>query len=505
MILHRIIGKELQMNLDGDYKLLRPVPEMKYLNVDNTHRYRVIMRYFFAQYNRAQFWMKPEEVFEAVQQDIDNYVLEQCQADLEQLSDWGNLTEQHDGTRSSTIDEFKRKRKRYFMTPYSIKIEQLLISLERTTGYGGSLETNLFDKIIELLKVIREKIDDFKEGEADSHWTELYQSFRKLHENSVDYMASLHSVKAEEMMLTDAFLAFKDQFIHYLNDFVYKLFRSSAEIEHQLTSISSVVLDLFLQRVAEDRMQKPTIEEVTKEEILEELCAGWGSLRNWFLQDGSTMSELMIIERVTKDAIQRIIRSVNLIQERRKVGLSRRRELEQIASWFYKQTDVGESHRLAAYIYGLFVPRHLHGQMESNSDLTNRSLWEEAPIVRPLRSRSRKKIGKSLAEPVRDQSKKQKEALREYRQKIQEEEKWLEEMVTAQEVSISDLKGLSAKRRSWLLQLIGRCIANKKRIFETADGFIVQLFLPPDGEETVLECEDGDLYLLNYKLIFKRI
>ena len=44
-------------------KLIKPLTETKYLNVDNTDRYRPIIRLFYLEYEKLRYWMYPEEVW----------------------------------------------------------------------------------------------------------------------------------------------------------------------------------------------------------------------------------------------------------------------------------------------------------------------------------------------------------------------------------------------------------------------------------------------------------
>ena len=136
---------------------LRGVPELKYVNADNVVRYRAIMRFFYQEYKRLRYWLKPEDVFEAVAawKVWPDYTLDMCQNDLDQLVGWQNLTARHDGGRSSTLEEYLRKKMQYLLRPYSIEIERLLETLEKVTGYGGSLEASLFDAIADKLFAIR--------------------------------------------------------------------------------------------------------------------------------------------------------------------------------------------------------------------------------------------------------------------------------------------------------------------------------------------------------------
>ena len=65
--------------------------EAKYLNVDNTDRYRQIMRLFYLKYEKLKYWLYQEEVYEELKEDayFREYTPEQCQQDLAALTAWG--------------------------------------------------------------------------------------------------------------------------------------------------------------------------------------------------------------------------------------------------------------------------------------------------------------------------------------------------------------------------------------------------------------------------------
>lgn len=485
---------------------LRGVTELKYASAaENVTRYRALMRYFYQEYQRLRYWLKPEEVYAGVMAwgILPDYTLEQCQADLEQLVEWKNLSSRHDGGRSATVEEYLRKKYQYLMTPYAIEIERLLESLEKVRGYGGSLEPTLFDTIAEKLFEVRAKVDRFAPGEALELWTELHDAFKRLHQTSVDYIASLQTSRAEELMATDAFLAYKETLTDYLQNFVQALQRRAYKIEGNLLQISPNVRDLLLEQVAEDELRKPRLEEgPTREEVLNELRQGWDNMQRWFLGDGSSPSELMLLERSTKETIARIVRCVLRIQERKRSGLSRRKELEYLAQWFYRMPSLDDAHRLAAYAFGLFPTRHLQGEDLRESDRADLSIWQEAPMVRPLRSRSRKRTEKHDTEPVREHHERKRQAKEDYMRTQMEERRLLYEMFARGSVRMSDLGVVTTQTRLRLLQWIGRCISAPSSSFRTPEGIYVKLVRPSGGDRTILRCEDGDLEMPNYRLEF---
>ena len=91
--------------------LRKPMLEAKYLNVDNTDRYRPIIRLFYLNYEKLKYWMYQEEVYEELREDpyFKDYTPEQCQQDLAALTAWGNLAAIQDTRRVSSIEEFKNK------------------------------------------------------------------------------------------------------------------------------------------------------------------------------------------------------------------------------------------------------------------------------------------------------------------------------------------------------------------------------------------------------------
>ena len=49
-------------------KMRKPMLEAKYLNVENTDRYRPIIRLFYLKYEKLKYWMYQEEVYEELKE-----------------------------------------------------------------------------------------------------------------------------------------------------------------------------------------------------------------------------------------------------------------------------------------------------------------------------------------------------------------------------------------------------------------------------------------------------
>lgn len=487
---------------------IKPVPELKYLNADNVHRYRLIMRFFYQQYKKLRYWLSPDEVYAGVQAFgvLADYTLDQCQQDLDMLTEWKNLTNRHDGSKAATVEEYLRKKFRYLLTPYSIEIERMLESLESLQGYGGSLEASLFDQIVAWLQQLHELTE--KDGPIEGAleiWKSLSGAFKQLHENASDYLASLQTGKAEELMMTESFLVFKDTLTHYLRNFIQGMQTSSYKIEGYLHKLSSHQHRL-LESMAREQERLPNLEDDRSyEERYAQFEAEWLSFRRWFLGEGNELSDLYYLEQATKDTISKVVRAVLRIQEKRRLGTSRKRELDYLGQWFFAIDDLDEAQELAAFTFGLYKTRHLQGWLEAGDERGKSKMWEETPLNRQLRSRSRKQVKRQQTEPIRETKIKQRQTREVYLQKQQKEAEIIEALLQKERFSVSDLQDVSHSLRNLLLYWIGRCSSHPSRTMDTPNGVRITLYFPEQDERTILKSDDGELEMPDFTFKLEQI
>ena len=115
-------------------KMRKPMMEAKYLNVENTERYRPIIRLFYLKYEKLKYWLYQEEVFEELKEDpsFAEYTMIQCQQDLAALASWGNLVTIQDTRKVSSIEEFKNKKFRYQLSETAVEVERMVIPVSYT-------------------------------------------------------------------------------------------------------------------------------------------------------------------------------------------------------------------------------------------------------------------------------------------------------------------------------------------------------------------------------------
>ncbi len=299
----------------------KPMMEAKYLNVDNTDRYRPIIRLFYLKYEKLKYWLYQEEVFEELKEDpyFREYTQEQCQQDLAALTGWGNLVAIQDTRKVSTIEEFKNKKFRYQLSEASVEIERMVIRVENLFIESSSLEPTLLERI----RINLGKIPQMKEKEPEAvytWWNDLNNDFIRLNQNYQDYMRELNSVKAEEMMKTREFLVFKDRLIEYLRSFVKSLQINVSAIEQYLKNTEEQDIRRILEKVTEYELSIPRISELSNS------------------------------------------------------GSNRREEYHKLAVMFSRCKDIYEAHRLAAAVFGMEQPLHLRGLAARKTESINRKI-----------------------------------------------------------------------------------------------------------------------------------
>lgn len=488
-----------------DDKIMRPITEATYLTTGNAWRYRSILRYFYMQHERLRYYLFPDEVLEFLRQSphFKDYSEEQLQQDLNQLVEWKNLIPRQDTGKVSSIEEFKRKKFRYQCTPYTIEIERMVQGLEQMgESFGGSLERTLFDRLLDsLMKLISYRDNNLSNEELYILWDELYGNFRKLTENATDYLAHLQSEKIEEMMMTEAFLSYKDALTEYLRNFMTVLQRTSFRIEAILREVSAQLINEAAGRLADYYLNIPRLDErPSKEELEERYRQQWQSMKNWFLGRDGKDSDLLYLQNATNETIRRMTRFAQRLGERHHNFKSRRQDYLHLAKWFSKASDIKEAHELSACVFGVFHTRHLYASPRDTEDIYA-DLWDEPPTEITVKPRVRNYREKTRPGAVVSHEKEKERQLEEFLHQKEAERKLVEQLISNNRIVVGKLPEVDPYVRKTLLHWISKCMSNSRWIAKTETGRKFQL-VRLDDREVTLRAEDGDLRMPNYVLKF---
>ncbi|WP_302157807.1 TIGR02677 family protein [uncultured Acidaminococcus sp.] len=486
--------------------LTRKIPEMRYLNADNADRYRCIMRAFYEQYGKLRYWLYEEEVFALLTADpyFAGYQEDQCRQDLNALVEWKNLVVVQDTKNARTLEEFKTRKYRYMMSDYSVEIERFVEHLENLHIEGASLEPSLLERI-------RMGVEKFPAMAGENPetvytwWQDLNQDFIRLNQNYQDYIRDLNSVKAEEMMKTQAFLVFKDRLIEYLRNFVRSLQLNAGTIEEILEGLARDQVETVLEKAVEYDLSIPRMDtEVTREQLLDRAQGRFASIRDWFVGKGGGDNEAGKLFDATNDIIRRITRYAARISEQNTMGINRREEYRKLAETFLQCRDLEEAHCLGASVFGLEQTRHLRGEESRKTDSMNSSVYEEPALEVVLRSRSRTGREKERRSPVRDTSVERARVLREAREKQEQEQKKLAALEQDGRIDFAHLPVVEPQVREILLQWISRALENSEGLGRTESGRNYRLERRLDQPPCVLRCKDGNLTMPAMTLVFEK-
>ena len=485
-------------------KLVKPVREAKYLDVENTDRYRSIARLFYLNYEKLKYWMYQEEVYEELTEDpyFADYTMEQCQQDLETLTAWGNLATLQDTKRVSTIEEFKNKKFRFQLTETTVEIERMVIRLENLFIEGASLEPTLLER----LRIALGKTGEMPGKDAEQiygWWSDLNSDFIRLNQNYQDYMRELSSVKAEEMMKTREFLVYKDRLTEYLRSFVKSLQVNVTAIEQILREVQPETVKYVLDQVTAYELSIPRIEATVDEQMIYERMKGrWENIRKWFMGADGAESEAMRVFDTTNEVIRKITRYANRLSEQNNSGANRREEYRKLAGMFAGCSDIDEAHKLAAMAFGMEKPLHIKGDFPRQTDSINSGIFDEKPWEILVQPRVRGYREKTRRSGIEDRSR-EKEAVRQAMvRRLEEERILLKSYIRDGRLEFASLPRIEPRVREIFLTWLSKGLENKAHRGKTEDGQAFSVILEDEGKTCTLQCTDGTFRMPAYIIVF---
>lgn len=485
-------------------KIVKPLTEAKYLNADNVDRYRSIMRIFYENYEKLKYWMYQEEVYAEMIQDpyFKEYRMEQCQQDLNALTEWKNLNTIQDTRKVSSIEEFKNKKFRYQMSEYSVEIERLVLRLENLFIEGASLEPTLLERI-------RQEIECFPDmagkdvGEVYSWWNDLNNNFIRLNQNYQDYIRDLNSVKAEEMMRTKEFLVFKDKLVEYLRNFIKGLQRNVGVIEEHLRLLDAEVLEQVLRKVISYELSIPRMDVEISEEVIAAKTKGrYESIRNWFVSENGQENEAGKLFDATNEIIRRITRYATQLSEKNALGANRREEYRKVAEIFLKCENLTEAGKMSAMVFGLESPCHLKGEIVRETDSMNQGVYEEAALEYILKPRIRNYREKSRRSSISDSSREKEEARKQMMEQLKEDRRKIEMLEQGGVIDFARLPVIEPRVREILLKWLSDALEDPDFSARTDDGRQYHLDMEHAKETCVIRCEDGNFTMPALRIVF---
>lgn len=486
---------------------LQAINETSYLSVPNAPVYRKIMRCFYREYEKMNFKMYKEDIFQLLKKDelFRDYTMEQLVLDLDMLVKWKNLTPIQDPGRVYTIAEYKNKQYQYTMSEYAVEIERLTVRLENIFVESGNLSTNFFVRLEKSLDEA-ELMQTASLKEVNEWWNLMQEDFRRLNQNYQDYLRDFYSGKSEQLMKSVEFIVHKDKFIKYLNEFIQEMQRHSRKIERLLEKNTLLMENSILEKVVQSELEIPhatlEIRGNAEPSIRENVMGKWNSLKNWFIDSNGRECECKKVLKITNDIIRSIIQNAALIVQIQNWGISRKDDYKKFLHMFLQCEDLDEARRLSAHVFGVQKIQHFKTIEAREEDSINNSVYDEEPsayLLKPHTRNYREKKDKRGFEDKTFQKMIQREA---YLKQAKKQKEIVMHYIRDNKITFSEIdETVEESTRAVFLQWISLANMSSQKTGRTEYG--QEYCLTRKDGTCVLKCEDGNLVMPSYILEFK--
>lgn len=488
-----------------------------YLSAPNALLYRRVMRSLMAEKERFTVHVRPEQVCAVLGAGGGDPVSAEAVADaLERLAQpsWGNLLAFPDSSRVTSLEDFYRRRMLYQMSRQGEAAERALAQYDAALGTRGALQSVALEDIVVLLTHLRDAVAEYTAGDAvDAARTHqalrsLRERFSELAENAVAFMGSIQRTIDLHDADVEAFLAYKEQLIDYLERFINDLLTRGAAIAELLGSIPDDGVR-FLATTAAEREAidaAPGEQETAVAAAHEVWQRQWTGLADWFVSTPGRESEAKLLRARARAAIPALLAVVRALHEKAGGRTDRTQDFLTLARWFADLPDDAARHRLWRSAFGLTPMRHLSVTPTTEdawaaADLGNATPWDQAPPVEisPQLRRTGSYERRGKAARVTDRSEAKALLIEQARQEAEQTAAARRRILTAGPRPLSAFGVLDPEAFRLFLGLLGDALAAMGpqatiSVVHTSDGELtVSLTRVPDAGVAVIHTLEGDL------------
>ncbi|WP_213954911.1 MULTISPECIES: TIGR02677 family protein [unclassified Variovorax] len=365
----------------------------RHVSTEKAALYRAVMQTFAAAKRQFRLHLRPDEVLvEGHWEGLPAAPrLEELQAALAQLTEWGNLESQPDTTRVASIADFYRAKFLYRLSQGGEAVESALETFARALSRRAELQTVALEDIAHRLEALQGLAAEEAPDAAKVHATlrDLVRVFEGLADNAQAFMAGI--ARSIELQQADAqaVVAYKRRLIDYLERFIGDLVGRSGGIAQRILAIAPRIETLLWLAVErESRDTAPGSEEEQLDARTRGLLAWrerWRGLRRWFVADRHEPPQAELLRAKARAAIPQLLAALAALNERRSGRSDRSADFRVLAGWFASCEDDTQAHRLARAAFALHPARHfaLNPALQpGGEDLPASTPWAEAPPLR---------------------------------------------------------------------------------------------------------------------------
>lgn len=354
-----------------------------HLTAEKSKLYRTILGIFVSERARFALALRPTDLLQAWSGNA--IPPDDLEASLRQLRDWGNLDDSPDTAEVSSVEEFYRQRRLYQLSAAGEAAEKAVAVFDEYLHRPGELQTTALHDILQLLDsfpalLAEQPLDD---GKLHLAFSALVERFEQLTSRAQSFMRGLQRTVDLHGISVEAFLAYKEKLIDYLERFIGELVVSTNRIAETLLQLETFGISLAFaaagRRDLADALDPTPVDFAAATERWENR---WQGLRRWFIgENGPSQAELLRAR--ARSAIPALLTAVTQINERRSRRADRAADFTTLALWFAEAPDDDDAHRLWRAAFALSPARHVRINEEtldvrSRLDESSRTSWLDA-------------------------------------------------------------------------------------------------------------------------------
>lgn len=495
-----------------------------YVTVEKARFYRALMRLFTDAKARFALHLRPREILDTLvseaQDGIESPLLEEVEAALRQLCDWGNITAHPDTAEVATVEEFYRPRYLFQMTKVGEAAEAAIVTYGREILRSGELQaaalSDICDALAELLQLAGMEPPDVTKIHRTLRG--LCERFDELTSRAQSFMSSLQRATDLHDKDLEAFLAYKETLIDYLERFIRELVFATADIASKLEQLAGLGMERLLALAARRDLAdaiEPT--EADHAESLRGWQGKWDGFRGWFIPRPGVPSQSEVLRARARSAIPTLLNAIAGIHDRRTHRSDRATDLRVLARWFAQADTDEDAHRLWRAAFSLAPSRHLGVEPVTLDERDTHPVpadtsWRDAPplLISPRLRRTGRYVRPGRTGALIDRSKEKAYLAQQAEEEARRIAAAQERLLKLGPTWLSEIGDLDRHEFDLLCDLLGEAVANRIRPDEevttvSPDGSL-RITLGPnaDGRTAVVSTEDGVLSGLDHRITISR-
>jgi uncharacterized protein (TIGR02677 family) len=297
---------------------------------------------------------------------------------LDALVEWGLLDRSQDGTRATTVAEYRNRHSVYQFTEAGYRAHRAVESVLGASLDEANLSRLVFPEILADLAALAQANEAGDGEEVFRKLSRLDRVLADMAERAARFYLMLGDLARSNDTSSEVFLAHKDALLAHLRDFHLELQRFTPLLRQGVEAVEATGLERLIAAAAEadDRLFRGYLER------LADWRNRWVGLRAWFAPPGhDVISEADRLGEATVAAISDVLALLRRITEARRGGVSRESQLRHLAAWFAAVGSDSSAHALFDAVFGLSRPRHVGVAHAAPDTIPSRRSWWEAPAV----------------------------------------------------------------------------------------------------------------------------